>query len=158
MILSTWASRHNIPDAAMRELRALLIGPDTTPPTTSAASSEAAIQNVVRLEAARKGACLWRNNVGAGKLDSGSFIRWGLCNDSEAVNRQIKSADLIGIRPVLITPGHVGSTIGQFLSREVKRVGWKYTGTEREVAQARWCEIVNGLGGDARFCSAEGTI
>ena len=159
--LSAWALRHNIPPAALADLRALLIGDDTTPPAPAEASpeSEAAIQNLVRLEASRKGCRLWRNNVGAGHLaESKSFIRFGLANDSQALNSQCASADLIGIRPVLITPQHVGHTVGQFLSREVKHAGWRYTGTAREKAQMRWAEIVTGLGGDARFCSSEGTI
>ena len=159
MTLSAWASRHNIPAAAIAELRALLVGEDFIPAIPAAASSEAAVQNVVRLEASRKGCRLWRNNVGAGHLaESKSFIRFGLANDSETVNKVCKSADLIGIRPVLITPQHVGHTVGQFLSREVKQTGWRYTGTARETAQMRWAEIVNGLGGDARFCNSEGTI
>jgi len=51
---------------------------------------------------------------------------------------------LIGIKPG-----------GQFVSREVKRPGWRYTGTEREVAQLRWIEIVTALGGDAKFTTGD---
>lgn len=154
MILSTWAVRHNIPAAAVQELRALLIGADTTP-TTPEAASEAAVQNKVRMRAADSGGRLWRNNIGAGKLENGSFVRWGLCNDSEAVNRQVKSADLIGVLPVLIAPEHVGQTIGQFWSVECKRPGWRFTGTEREKAQLRWIEAITALGGRACFSTGE---
>ena len=120
--------------------------------------SEASSVAVVRLEAARLGILLWRNNVGAGLLQDGSFIRWGLANDSTQMNRQIKSADLIGIRPLLITPAHVGHTIGQFVSRECKRPGWKWSGNERELAQLEWAKLVNGAGGDAAFATGEGTL
>ena len=120
--------------------------------------SEEHAQVLIRMEASRKGLAMWRNNVGAGKLDNGSFVRWGLANDSTAVNTQIKSADLIGIRRVLITPELVGCVIGQFVSREVKHPGWRYTGTERERAQLAWAELVLSFGGDAAFATGEGTL
>lgn len=153
--LSTWAARHNIPPGALAELRALLIGPDTTPSASASEASEASIQNAIRMRASETGARLWRNNVGAGKLQNGSFLRWGLCNDSEAVNREVKSADLIGILPVIITPAHVGQTLGQFWSIECKRPGWKYAGTDREKAQLKWIEAVTALGGRACFSTGE---
>lgn len=121
-------------------------------------TSETSIQTLIRLEASQKGCILFRNNVGAGTLDNGSFIRWGLANDSAQLNERLKSADLIGIRPILITPGHVGRVIGQFLSREVKAAGWKWTGTKRELAQQQWADLVNRMGGDALFATGEGTI
>lgn len=155
MTLSTWAARHNIPPAALAELRALLIGPDTTPGSSAPDASEASIQNQLRMRASEVGGRLFRNNVGAGKLQNGSFVRWGLCNDSEAVNREIKSADLCGIYPVVITPAHVGSVIGQFWSVECKHAGWKYSGTDRERAQLKWIEAVTALGGRAQFSTGE---
>src|SRR6185437_4671449 len=97
--------------------------------------SEAGILSEIRLEASEHGARLWRNNVGATYTDKGDFIRYGLANDSMQLNQAIKSADLIGIRPVLITQDHVGQIIGQFISREIKKPGWRYTGNNRERAQ-----------------------
>ena len=120
--------------------------------------SEAAVSVEVRLEASRLGIRLWRNNVGAGYMQDGSFIRWGLANESAAMNRLIKSADLIGVRPILITPAMVGRTIGQFVSREAKRAGWKWSGTDREVAQLAWADLVNSLGGDAAFTTGPGSL
>ena len=120
--------------------------------------SEAYIQSLVRLEASRKGARLWRNNVGAAVMQDGSFVRYGLANDSKAVNNAIKSADLIGIKPVLITLDLVGCTIGQFVSREIKASDWKYRGTDRERAQLAWALFILSLGGDAAFTNREGTI
>ena len=112
--------------------------------------NESDIQNALRIQASREGWRLWRNNVGAGMLDNGSFIRWGLANDSTAVNASVKSGDLIGIRPVIITPSMVGTTIGQFASLEVKRPEWKFNpNNPRDVAQKRWADLVNNLGGYA---------
>jgi len=152
MTLDLWARRHGIPVAAITELRSLL-GAGSEPIVTSlpAGASETAAQTAVRIEASRRGARLWRNNVGAGALDNGQFIRWGLANESKAMNQAVKSADLIGVLPVLITPEHVGTTIGQFWSVEMKRPGWRYTGTGREAAQMKWAEIVTSLGGRAEF-------
>lgn len=156
MSLEAWALRHGVSRQALLELRAMMT-PETDPPALPG-TSEAAIQNQVRLEASARGCRLFRNNVGAGYLEDGSFVRWGLANDSAALNSKVKSADLIGIRPVLITPEHVGKVIGQFLSREVKAGGWRYTGTDREKAQLKWAELITAMGGDACFAAGKGTI
>lgn len=113
--------------------------------------SEAAVSQRVRLEAANAGILAYRNNVGAYENDAGQWVRYGLCNDTPALNKKVKSADLIGIKPVFITPAHLGMTIGQFWSREVKEYGWRYTGAGREVAQQKWAQIITSKGGDAAF-------
>lgn len=113
--------------------------------------SESEVQQAVRLWCARKGWHAWRNNNGAGTLENGSFVRWGLANDSAAVNKTIKSADLIGIRPVVITADMVGQTIGQFVSIECKRENWQWRGTPEEVAQVAWRDLVLASGGYATF-------
>jgi hypothetical protein len=150
MILNEWADEWDIPPEALTDLRARLGALDEVPAVKDGAS-EAAVQTRVRLEASQEGSRLWRNNVGAGTLENGSYVRWGLANDSARVNARIKSSDLIGIRPVVITPEMVGKVIGQFLSREVKPEGWVYRGTPREEAQLRWNELIVSLGGDAKF-------
>jgi len=156
LALTAWAARWGIPADALADLQAVI----TTDPgvAPSVARNEADVQAAIRLEASRKGLRLWRNNVGVLTDDRGVPVRYGLANDSAAVNASIKSADLIGIRPVLITSAHVGATLGQFVSRECKAPGWKYRGGEREAAQLRWAEIVTALGGDARFAAGEGTL
>ena len=158
MILDQWAKKWNVSTAALLELkRSFGVIPAETIPG-GRHTQESTIQRLVRIEASERGCRLWRNNVGATTTTDGSFIRFGLANESTAINRQIKSADLIGIRPVIITQSMVGYTIGQFLSREIKTPGWTYRGNERETAQLRWAELIVSLGGDATFCNSTGTI
>lgn len=158
-LVTQWADRWRVPPAAVAELGLLLKGLDNELTGEALTGrSESHVQSIVRLEAANLGIRLWRNNVGAGKTEAGTFVRYGLANDSPQVNARLKSGDLIGIRSVLIQPEHVGHVIGQFVSREVKRGGWVYTGTEREVAQANWAALVNSMGGDAKFAAGEGTF
>ncbi len=144
MNLLQWAAKHRISPEALRDLCNTAIYTET-----NAEQPEGAVSNAVRLGAARSGRLLWRNNRGAGKMASGSFVRYGLANDSKALGDAVKSADLIGIEPVLITPEMIGQTIGQFLSVEVKREGWKFSGTLEEAAQVQWARIVEAKGGRA---------
>jgi hypothetical protein len=156
MNLNSWAVKWGIPAAAVDDLRRELCA--ELPRDAEAAPdiiTEAAALNRVRLEASRKGARLWRNNRGGGYDERGRFIRYGLGNDSPAVDRVLKSSDLIGIRPIAL-PG--GGIIGQFVAREVKKPGWKYAGTEREKAQLNFLQLVAAFGGDAQFCTDEGTL
>ena len=157
MNLDEWAADWQIPAQAVADLRARL-GLFNTDPAATPGESEAAIQTRIRLEASAKGCRLWRNNVGACYTSEGAFLRYGLANDSAAMNKKIKSADLVGIRPVKITPQHVGGTIGQFVAREVKRAGWRYSGSPREEAQLAFLSLVLAMGGDAGFSDGEGTI
>jgi hypothetical protein len=92
------------------------------------------------------------------QTEDGRWIRYGLANESGKMNNFIKSADLIGIRPIKIRETMVGMIIGQFVSREIKHSNWVYSGTEREIAQMRWVELITGLGGDACFATGEGTL
>jgi hypothetical protein len=120
---------------------------------------ESPLYLALREEAARKGMRLWRNNCGAFEDKTGRWVRYGLANDSKVLSAHIKSGDLIGIRPVLILPEHVGSVIGQFISRECKPPEWRRSPTDaREAAQERWNVLVRGLGGDAKFVTEEGTL
>lgn len=152
-----WAVKHRVSHAALAELSAIF-HIDAQTVATPSGETEAAVQARVRLEGARKGFKLWRNNVGVLEDSRGVPVRYGLANDSPVLNKTIKSADLIGWRPVMITPAHVGSTLAQFVSRECKRPGWKYSGNDHERAQLRWAEAVTADGGDAAFCTGEGTL
>lgn len=162
--LSFWAMRWGLPPEALVDLMQTLGGlaPVAEAANDASPRSESAIQSLVRLEAARKGLLLWRNNVGAGRFisDSGveTHMRFGLANDSKKVNEVLKSADLIGIRPITIGQQHVGQVIGQFVSREIKAGDWRWTGSPREIAQMNWASLVASLGGDAQIVNKEGSL
>lgn len=160
MVLDAWARKWQINPAAMEDLRKLLrLDPKADEIGHKSITLESHVQAEIRAEASEKGMRLWRNNVGAGQLKEGTFIRWGLANESRKVNKVIKSADLIGIRPVLITQQHVGYTIGQFVSREVKRPDWKYIAHDKDItAQLAWANLILSLGGDACFATGVGTL
>ena len=116
--------------------------------------SEAVVQQQARLELARNGGLIWRNNVGACIDDTGRMIRYGLCNDSAQMNRSIASSDLIGVTPMVIGPEHVGRTIGVFTAVECKRPGWHLTPADaRGHAQAKFINLVRSVGGIAGFVS-----
>ena len=159
MTLTTWAAKHGIPWQAMEELKQLtgLAEPPVIPRDVSPLS-EAAVQQQVRLEASKCGLRLWRNNNGAAFDKDGRMIRYGLGNDSASLNKQIKSHDLIGITPHVITGADVGKTAGIFTSYEVKRGDWRFTGTEREIAQRAWMELVLSLGGISKFIKDAGEL
>lgn len=157
MNLTQWAIKWGVPIEAVQDLKREF-GLVNTDPEFKTGESEAAIQTRIRLEATRKGCRVWRNNVGGTYTEEGSFLRYGLANDSKQMNDSIKSSDLIGIRPVLITQSHVGQVIGQFIAREVKAANWGYSGTKREEAQLKFLNLVASLGGDAAFANSEGTL
>ena len=156
MFFAAWAKKWNISNEAIKELTQSF-GLTNYDYVDNQDTSEASITNIVRVEASKKGCRLWRNNVGATKTENG-WIRYGLANESGKMNKYIKSADLIGIKPVVITQEHLGATIGQFISREVKAASWTYKNTEHERAQLRWIELITGLGGDACFTNKEGSL
>lgn len=144
-------------------------------------ASESLVASRLRLEAARNpDVHLMRNNSGGFRAPDRSqpccptcgqhplaprLVRFGLGNDSSQANDTFASHDFVGIRRVLILPEHVGQTIGQFVSRETKPEGWtpapptSQTETaKRERAQQAWADLINHYGGDARFCTGEGTL
>ena len=151
-----WAQRWGVPPAAMAEL--LATQSHTTGQLSRDVESESALQSLVRLEAAATNAVhAFRNNVGVLLDKKGRPVRYGLANDSAAVNEVVKSADLIGWRRRVIQPDEVGKTIAQFWSRECKRPDWVYRGTPEELAQLQWATLVNANGGDAAIVNSEGS-
>lgn len=84
---------------------------------------------------------LWRNNSGVLPDRNGRPVRYGLANDSAALNARIKSSDLIGL-----------DDAGRFVAIECKAEGWKLTpGDERGQAQWRFIQLVQANGGRAGF-------
>jgi hypothetical protein len=154
MNLFEWARKHDVSREALNELLGMSVQ-YARPPK---GDDESAVQSAVRLEAARSGVQLFRNNVGVLADKTGRPVRYGLANDSTAVNKVIKSADLIGWRTVHIGQEHVGTYIAQFVSRECKHPGWTWKGSERELAQAAWAALVASAGGDAQFVNGLGSF
>lgn len=108
--------------------------------------SEKAIQSAVMLAASQAGFTIWRNNTGqawagdATRLADGSILirnprplHVGLCKGS---------ADLIGIRPVVVAPEMLGQTLAQFTAIEVKTPRGKLS-----EPQARFLAFVESKGG-----------
>lgn len=157
MTFNEWSAAH--PDAA-RDLLAVM-NSDPISENAAIGKSEAWAQQQARFAIARAGAYAWRNNVGATPAKCKKCgakqqpVRYGLANDSEKLNKRIKSHDLIGAIPRLITPSDVGSTIAQFGSWECKPPGWKYSGNEHESAQAAWGARVLSIGGHAEFTTGD---
>ena len=145
-----WAARWGVNPAAIDELKRL-VGVDAFPTANTGATTENGVQQRVRLEASKRGELLWRNNVGACVDDRGNHIRYGLCNESRQMNKRVKSSDLIGITPVVVTQQIVGMTVGVFTAVECKAPGWRYTGNEHESAQYKFGEIVLSHGGIFKF-------
>lgn len=157
-MLHEWAIQWGVPLAALQDLQRRMGTLGDTPQPGETGASEGAVSNAVRMEASRKGMLLWRNNVGALRDERGVPVRYGLANDSAALNKRIKSADLIGIEPVRIEPRHLGQVIGRFLSVETKEQGWHFTATAHEVAQQAWATRVIAAGGRALFVNREGML
>lgn len=152
-LIHRWAVSEQIhPHAISRLLVALGVGFEPLHSMeVPAGASEAAVQQRVRVAMTTNGMMNWRNNVGAMMDDKGNMVRFGLCNDTAQLNKRIKSSDLIGISNEPITLDMVGQPRGQFVARECKAEGWKYTGTEHEVAQLKFGQIVIAAGGDFAF-------
>lgn len=108
---------------------------------------ESVVQQEIRLEAAKHNMILWRNNSGVLFDAHGRPVRFGLCNESAKANEVFKSSDLIGIKPVQVTPYMVGKTVGVFCAIECKRSDWEPTGSAKEKAQAAFVEFIKSRGG-----------
>jgi hypothetical protein len=158
MFFDQWAEKWGIHPEAIADLKNSILSTENSSLAVQNNFSEAAVLDLVREEATKKGARLWRNNRGAVQTPGG-FMRFGLANESSEQNKRIKSADLIGIRPILITQAHVGKTVGQFLSREIKAGGWKPSSSDPHLrAQLAWADFINAMGGDARIATGVGSL
>lgn len=120
--------------------------------------NERSVLDAVRLEASRLGIRLWRNNSGCAYTQDGRLLRYGLANDSAAVNDVMKSADLIGIRPMVIEPWMIGGIAGIFVSVECKASDWKPDNSPRTKAQIVWRDLITALGGEAYITTHAGIL
>lgn len=152
-VIDGWAARHGVTRAALDDLENMLgIGDLAHVDKHDPGKSEAAVQNNLRLALAQYPTWrVWRNNVGALKDSRGVPVRFGLANDSSAMNEKFKSSDLICGETVTITPEMVGQRILQHVHIECKKEGWTFTGDEHENAQLRWMLMVILAGGRAYF-------
>lgn len=154
--LLEWQRKHGITADALADLAAI-VGLNVEP--SEDATGEHKVQDNARLLASQMGWRLFRNNKGVlPDPKTGRWIRFGLCNDTPALGERLRSSDLIGIIPRVITEDMIGSTIGQFAAREIKHSRWVYTATEHEMAQLRFGELVIGLGGDFKFWNGSGDL
>ena len=97
-------------------------------------SNEAYVQNKIRLAVGSGEVRLFRNNTGALLDMQGRLVKFGLCKGS---------SDLIGFKPVTITPDMVGQKIPIFSAIEVKDKG------KTTVDQKNFINIVQKAGGFA---------
>lgn len=166
MTLLEWLVKWNIPPLALKELceTCLHVGP---PEDDTSEGVEAPVQRDLRLEAARMGKYLFRNNKGAGRMESGNFVRYGLANDSKKLSDTVKSADLIGLETIFVTiemvleavaQGLPGYKVGRFLSVEAKKPSWKFSGSLEDMAQLKWATFVNDTGGRAIITNKAGVL
>jgi len=117
--------------------------------------NEAAVQNHIRMEAARLGDECWRNNVGVLVDATGRPVRYGLANDSKKLNQSIKSSDLIGITSLVVMPEMVGQVLGVFTAVECKHSNWRFNpSSTHDLAQAKFHDIVRRAGGLAGFATS----
>jgi hypothetical protein len=152
--LVTLVNRWQLPPQFLQELLAVMgaaVPTAATTPVTDTAS-EAGTQSRRILRAARQGYWLLRNNSGACQDATGRLVRYGLGHTSPETIKVMKSSDLIGITPIVITPAHVGYTAGIFTAEECKAPTWKFRQSDdRAVAQFNFIKKVQSLGGIAKF-------
>ena len=107
-------------------------------------NEETRICQEIRLALSHGPVRLFLNPVGEGwlsktKTPGAWYIRYGLA---------VSSADLVGIKSVVVTPEMVGKTIGIAVSIEVKTPGGS-TARKRKIGQGAWRTMVQRLGGIA---------
>lgn len=119
--------------------------------------NEQELQQNIQIESSKLGHKLWRNNSGAMINETGRLVRFGLGHVSN--NDTFKSSDLIGFTMVEVTAEMVGTKIPVFTAIEVKNSKWKYTETDREVAQKKFMDVIKTNKGIASFVnSVEGYV
>ena len=108
------------------------------------AERESDIMRRIQIRASELGWRLFRNHVGVLFDHRGNRVTVGL---------GVGSSDLIGWRPLLITPQHVGQTIAQFAAVEVKAPRGRVSDS-----QALFLSVVDGFGGFSQVARGEGDL
>lgn len=106
--------------------------------------SETSIVKLIQLCLSGIGVRLFRNNVGMLEDKFGNKVRYGLAPGS---------SDLIGWKPMLITPEMVGRKVAVFVAVEVKKPGAR-TQKDRLELQTNFIRTVKEAGGIAFFASS----
>lgn len=153
-VIEEWASAWGLPGMALADLRSRLAAQSRPNGTDQGGMSEAAVLSRWSLASAADPDLLtWRNNVGACEATNGRVIRYGLANDSKAMNEIVKSADKIGIKRHLVRPCDVGRHLGLFVSVEFKRQDWKMPAAPdpHTRAQLNWAATISAYGGIAHI-------
>lgn len=149
--LARWQLTYGVSNAAMLALHDILTGFTAFKGSAERPKprSEAAVQERERLSTARNpNLILWRNQVGAAETVDGRQLRFGLANDSQQMNKIVKSADLIGIWRYRVQPQDVGRDLGVFVSDELKAEDWTARASDtRYQAQLTWATLVASYGG-----------
>lgn len=84
---------------------------------------DSSISDRVLLELTAQDWLLWKNPVGSARLDSGQFVRFGVCNPG--------GSDLIGLRSVVVTPDMVGQRLAVFAAIESKTKNYNVSRPQR---------------------------
>ena len=71
------------------------------------------------------------------------------------MNKKIKSSDLIGITPHVVSASDVGKTLGIFTAVEVKAGDWAFKNTMHEQAQQNFINLVKAMGGHGTVANSE---
>lgn len=153
--LISWAIKHRVSMAALDELQRAFGHMPELGSGANYGDSESKVQAQVRMGAQPHGFQLFRNNVGAMKDERGIPVRYGLANDTAALNKVVKSSDLIGwkseqwLHPETFQP----TKIARFVALECKRADWPGYNPEdkHERAQQRFLELVVSSGGIGQF-------
>jgi hypothetical protein len=166
MTLLEWCAKWRITPEALKDLVTTCVHLGTYE-YDEKETLEGEVQRELRLEAARQGKYLFRNNRGAGRMESGNYVRYGLANDSKKLGDTLKAADLVGLETIFVTmemvleavsQGLPGYKVGRFLSVEVKRPSWKFSGSLEDMAQLKWATFVNDTGGRAIITNCAGVL
>lgn len=157
-ILSDWARRHAVGPQAMFELYELM-GFTPEVPEVCKGKDESYVQSFLRLQGPPLGYNLARNNRGALPNEKGVPIRFGLWNDTAALDKVCKSGDLIGYQSGWFRDYETAEPVkvAVFSMVECKRATWRGFNPDdpREAAQQRCISMVLTAGGIATFSTGE---